>query len=86
LRNGEEAVQLATKAVELTDRRLPILLGTLAVTYAEAGQFSKADAIAFDAKAFAKLTGRKVVLNAVDKNALLNLYSSGKAVDATNAP
>jgi len=42
LRNGNEAVRLAGHAVELTQRREPMLLGTLAAAYAEAGDFDKA--------------------------------------------
>jgi hypothetical protein len=39
LRNGQEAVRLAARAVKLNDARLPTFIGTLAVAYAEAGQF-----------------------------------------------
>jgi len=42
LRNGKEAVMLAGRAVELTKGREPMLLGTLAAAYAEAGDFDKA--------------------------------------------
>jgi tetratricopeptide (TPR) repeat protein len=42
LRNGAEAVTLATHAVELTKGREPQLLATLAAAYAEAGDFDKA--------------------------------------------
>jgi Flp pilus assembly protein TadD len=42
LRNGSEAVALAGHAVELTRGREPMLLGTLAAAYAEAGDFDKA--------------------------------------------
>ncbi len=42
LRNGGEAVALAGRAVELTRGHEPMLLGTLAAAYAEAGQFDKA--------------------------------------------
>jgi len=42
LRNGSEAVTLATHAVELTKGREPQLLATLAAAYAEAGEFEKA--------------------------------------------
>jgi Flp pilus assembly protein TadD len=41
LRNGAEAVRLASHAVELTHHQDPLLLGTLAAAYAEAGDFSQ---------------------------------------------
>ena len=41
LRNGVEAVRLAGRAVELTQGHEPMLLGTLAAAYAEAGEFDK---------------------------------------------
>jgi protein O-mannosyl-transferase len=41
-RDGTEAVQLAERACALTDRRIPALLDTLAVAYAEAGDFAHA--------------------------------------------
>jgi tetratricopeptide (TPR) repeat protein len=42
LRNGPEAVRLATHAVDLTQGNEPALLGTLAAANAEIGQFDKA--------------------------------------------
>jgi len=83
-RNGNEAVQLATRAVKLTDCREPLFMGTLAAAYAEAGDFSSAVAIAKSAYTLALLTGQK---DAAEKNAkLLALFSAGKAVNATPAP
>jgi tetratricopeptide (TPR) repeat protein len=41
-RDGAEAVRLAARACELTDRRVPAFLGTLAAAYAEAGDFPRA--------------------------------------------
>ena len=84
LRNGEEAVQLATKAVELTDRRIPLFIGTLAAAYAEAGEFSNAVEMAQTARALAWITSQKEI--AAKNEKLLSLYSSGKTVDATSAP
>ena len=49
LRNGTRAVQLATKAVEISQRQRPIALRTLAAAYAEAGQFDQATAVATEA-------------------------------------
>jgi tetratricopeptide (TPR) repeat protein len=41
-RNGAEAVELAERAVRVSGGRQPRILATLAASYAEAGQFSKA--------------------------------------------
>jgi hypothetical protein len=48
-----EAMQLATQAVELTSRRQPSYLGTLAAVYAEDGQFRKAFALEKEAQTLA---------------------------------
>ena len=42
VRNGARAVELAEKACALTQNRQPVLLGTLAAAYAEAGNFELA--------------------------------------------
>ena len=42
LRSGSEAVALASRAVKLTREHEPMLIGTLAAAYAEAGDFDKA--------------------------------------------
>jgi tetratricopeptide (TPR) repeat protein len=42
LRNGKRAVELATKACEATDYKLPHILSTLAAAYAETGDFEAA--------------------------------------------
>ena len=42
VRNGTEAVELARRAVQLTDSKDPVVLGTLASAYAEAGRFPEA--------------------------------------------
>ena len=42
VRNGGEAVRLAERACELTQRKAPMFLGTLAAAYAEAGRFGEA--------------------------------------------
>ncbi len=84
LRNGEEAVQLAARAVELTEYRLPIVIGTLAAAYAQAGQFPQACEMAQTARALAWVTGQSEI--AANNLKLLTLYSSGKTVDATYAP
>jgi tetratricopeptide (TPR) repeat protein len=42
LRNGKRAIELATKACELTDYKKPHILSTLAAAYAEVGDFETA--------------------------------------------
>lgn len=42
LRDGAKAVQLASEALRISARRIPILFRTLAAAYAETGEFSKA--------------------------------------------
>ncbi|QEG33661.1 tetratricopeptide repeat protein [Bythopirellula goksoeyrii] len=42
VRNGERAVELATKACELTDYKMPHILSTLAASFAESGNFDTA--------------------------------------------
>ena len=41
-RDGKQAVQLAEQACALTGQREPLVLGTLAAAYAEAGRFAEA--------------------------------------------
>jgi tetratricopeptide (TPR) repeat protein len=84
LRNGQEAVQFATRAVKQTDYRQPLLIGTLAAAYAQAGQFSQACEMAQTAHALAWITGQKEI--AASNKKLLSLYSSGKTADVTHAP
>jgi tetratricopeptide (TPR) repeat protein len=84
LRNGKEAVQLATRAVELTNYRQPLFIETLAAAYAEAGDFSSAAGMANTAQALALVTGQNEI--AAESAKLLTLYSSGKTVGSTQAP
>jgi hypothetical protein len=83
-RNGEEAVQLATRAVELTDCRQPRFIGTLAAAHAQAGRFKLACEIALTARSLALIINQKEI--AANNEKLLNLYSSGKTVDETYNP
>ncbi len=60
IRDPAKAVQLATRAVELTRRRSPGALDTLAAAYASMGEFDQAVEIANDAyEMFVKLGGLK---------------------------
>jgi 4-amino-4-deoxy-L-arabinose transferase-like glycosyltransferase len=79
LRNGVEAVQFADRAVELTDYRYPVFVGTLAAAYAETGQFQNAIDTACIAEALALITGQYDVYAANAR--LLNRYASGQTVD-----
>jgi len=77
LRNGPEAVHLAERACVLTHREQPVLLGTLAAAYAEAGRFTEAIATAQQACDLAKASGQPEVAQRNEQ--LLELYRSGKA-------
>jgi tetratricopeptide (TPR) repeat protein len=76
LRNGAEAVRLASHACDLTGYKQTVFVGTLAAAYAEAGQFDKAVPTAQQACALAKDHGEAELLK---KNQdLLALYHQGK--------
>ena len=83
-RRGQEAVELATKAIELTDARLPALFKTLEAADTAAGRFSDAREAANVASTLARLTNQKDPV-ASDAAPFVR-DSSGPAVDATNAP
>jgi tetratricopeptide (TPR) repeat protein len=57
LRNGARAVELATRACELTHYEVPMFIGTLAAAQAEAGQFTAAVATAERAARTAEAAG-----------------------------
>ncbi len=78
IRNGPEAVRLAQKASELAGNGEPLLLGTLAAAYAEAGQFEQAIATAERARELAERAGHKEI---AEKNLeLLQFYRNRKAL------
>jgi protein O-mannosyl-transferase len=56
-RDGTEAVRLAEHACDLTERKIPALLDTLAAAYAEAGDFPRAISAAEDALNRARSSG-----------------------------
>lgn len=76
LRNGPEAVRLAERACELTQRTQPRLIGTLAAAYAEIGRFADAVKAAEEAARAADATGDKSL--AAKNRELLALYADGK--------
>jgi tetratricopeptide (TPR) repeat protein len=76
LRDGAEAVRLAQHACELTQDRQPMLIGTLAAAYAEAGRFSDAINAAEKARTLAEANGLKEI--AQRNGELLELYRAGK--------
>lgn len=81
LRDGNEAVRLAERACALTGHKEPLLLGTLAATYAEAERFDEAAATAEKAIAIAQAAGQTEI---VERNRqLLELYRAGKPFHET---
>jgi tetratricopeptide (TPR) repeat protein len=56
-RDGTEAVRLAEHACDLTERKIPALLDTLAAAYAEAGDFPRATSAAEEALNRARSSG-----------------------------
>ena len=69
-------MSLALRACQLTRFEKPVLVGTLAAAYAEAGNFDLAIQTAQKARDLALAAGNKAV---ADKNeGLLALYKTGK--------
>ena len=58
IRNGTEAIRLATQACQITKRQNTEMLDTLAAAYAEAGQFAEAVPTAQKAIALAQAAGQ----------------------------
>jgi tetratricopeptide (TPR) repeat protein len=76
LRDGAEAVKLASRACELTARREPLFLGTLAAAHAEAGRFEQAIEAAQQARDLALSLGQT---NLAQRNEqFLKLYQGRK--------
>jgi protein O-mannosyl-transferase len=76
LRNGREAVDLAERACKLTEYKQPIMVGTLAAAYAEAGRFTEAVSTAEKARALAEQANEMEL--AAKNRTLLELYRSGQ--------
>jgi tetratricopeptide (TPR) repeat protein len=84
LRDGREAVRLATRAIELTDSRQPVVFGTLAAACAQAGQFPEAVKMATTAFNLARVTGQTELV--VQNARLRSRYATGRTVDASGNP
>jgi tetratricopeptide (TPR) repeat protein len=76
LRNGDKAVQLARRANELAGGTNPVVLGTLAAAFAEAGQFGDARRSAQEAIALARAAGRPEMVRQLNDE--LQLYEAGR--------
>ena len=76
VRNGPEAVLLAERACKLTDYKKPLLVGTLAAAYAEAGRFPEAVVTAEKALSLAEQGNQPDV--AARNRALLERYQAGR--------
>jgi Flp pilus assembly protein TadD len=75
LRNGAEAVALATKAGQLSGGANPAVLRTLAAAYAEAGRFDQATATARKALAEAQAQSNDSLAGALREQ--IQLYEAG---------
>ncbi|MHC5184279.1 MAG: tetratricopeptide repeat protein [Planctomycetota bacterium] len=77
LRDPEGAVKFSKRACELTHRKVPVLLDTLAVAYASSSDFSRAIAVSTEAARLARLSGEDALANSISNR--LKLYQSNKA-------
>ena len=77
IRNGKRAVELAQRACEITQWKIPILIGTLAAAYAESGDFTNAVQMVTRARDAARADKQEDV--AKRNQELLEVYSAGKA-------
>ena len=73
-RNGQEAVQLAAQACQVTGYREPQLIGTLAAAYAEAGRFEEAVAASEKARDLAQAFGQQTL--ALKNQDLMQLFKT----------
>ena len=76
LRDGAQAVQLAARACELSERKQPAFLATAAAAYAEADRFAEAIAVARDAASLAHVNGEVKIAGLADN--LLTLFQSNQ--------
>ena len=73
-RDGAEAVRLAERACTVIEFKEPVLVGTLAAAYAEAGRFEEAVATARQARELALARGQKEL--AAQNAKLMELFSA----------
>ena len=76
VRNGAEALKLALRAAQLSGRKTPAILDTLAAAYAETGQFSDAAAVCRRALDLATDDMNVPLIAVVQSH--LKLYQAGK--------
>jgi protein O-mannosyl-transferase len=81
VRDGSRAVQLAERACSLAGSKMPVLLGTLAAAYAEAGRFTEAVTTASNASALAAQIGDSAT--ASKNQELMGLYRANRAYRET---
>jgi tetratricopeptide (TPR) repeat protein len=84
VRNGAEAVQLAQRALELSDQREPAVLGALAAAYAEAGRFQEALQSAQQALALATSQNNTALADTLRTR--IELYQAGTPFRETRQP
>ena len=84
VRNGAEAVELAQRAVQLSDGREPAVLGTLAAAYAEAGRFPEAVQTARKALELATQQNKQALAESL--KAKIPLYEAGTAFREPQRP
>jgi tetratricopeptide (TPR) repeat protein len=71
LRDGAKAVQLASEALRISSRRIPLIFRTLAAAYAETGDFSKAIQTAQQGIELANSQGNSGLANELQGNIAL---------------
>jgi len=80
VRNGGEALTLASHAVDVTARRDVTSLDTLAAAHAELGQFDAAIAAAAEALALARSTGQSPMIGELEQR--VAMYRAGRPMRA----
>lgn len=78
LRDGKAAIPSAEHAAELTERKQPVILMTLAAAYAAAGRFDDAISTAETARQLAEASNNQALANTLSTH--LTAYRSGNAL------
>ncbi len=84
IRNGAEAVELAKRAVQLTNGQDPAMLDTLSAAYAEAGQFPEAMEASRKALDLATQQNKKALVESI--KAMIRFYEAGKPFREAQPP